>query len=430
MLLLLLGGAWLWWAGEIVVALRDARLAGPEPTGQSWRWHRALTPAFESWARARRGSDAAANLPLNDIAGTEWPLFGALFYLRATENLDRAWHATPVGGRPATYARGAIDAAADLLADPAQAAWVRTHWGEAYLAQENVFYRMLLIDGLATQARLTGHTPHRALLQAQVANLAAALTAAPDGLLADYPGQTFPADVAAAWHAIRRADAVLGENHRAAATLARRGFVDAMAPDLGLPPYAWFGEHAPEATEVRGCANAWLLLQAPYLWPQQARAWHAAHVQHFWQRGFWLAGYREFAHGSPDDFYADVDSGPVLAGLGMSATVFGFAAARTVGATEQARAIGLELVAASGPLPNGRLLLPRLMSDFSDAPLLGEVAIVYTLSQPRAPGFDAAPEVNSRVPAIVWLALGALTVLGALAIWRGLIRLGAVRSRT
>src|SRR5687768_15776886 len=123
LLLLALGVSWLWWAGEIAVALRDPALAGPAPAQQSWRWHRALTPVFAAWAQQRRGDPAVARLPLQDIAGTEWPLFGAVFYLRASENLDRAWARAPQGPRPAHYARSAIDAAAELLADPAQSGW-------------------------------------------------------------------------------------------------------------------------------------------------------------------------------------------------------------------------------------------------------------------------------------------------------------------
>ena len=420
LLLLALGVSWLWWAGEIGLALRDPALAGPAPARQSWRWHRALTPAFAAWARQRRGDPAVARLPLHDIAGTEWPLFGAVFYLRATENLERAWSREPEGPRPAEYARVAIDAAADLFADPAQSGWVRRHWGaEAYLRRENVFFRMLLIDALATQWRLTGRSPHSTLLREQVVSLAAELAHSATGLLADYPGQTFPADVAAAWHAIRRADAVLGTDHAAMATAGLRAFQGVLAPELDLPPYAWFGEREPEATEVRGCANAWLLHHAPFLWPQQARAWQQRHSAHFWQAGRWFTGYREFAHGSADDWYADVDSGPVVSGLGTSATAFGLGAARSVAATAQAEAIGLQMVALSWPLPNGRLLLPRLLSDASDAPLLGEAAIVYNLSQPAAPGFAADRSAERRVPWIVWLVLASLLALGGAAVVLG-----------
>lgn len=416
----------LWPGIELTRALFDPALAGPQPATQAWHWHRALTPAFEQWAVARRERAAAGALSLDNISGTEWPLFGAVFYLRASENLDRAWLLQPRGERPAVHARGAIDAAAALLADPAQATWVQQHWGASdYLHRENVFYRMLLIDGLATQARLTGASAHLALLRSQVDALSAELSMAPTGLLADYPGQTFPADVAAAWHAILRADAVLGTDHGVAASAAVRGFVGTMAPELGLPPYAWFGTRDPEPTEVRGCANAWLLHHAPFLWPEQARQWFDQHTQHYWQETAWLAGYREFERTASDAFYSDVDSGPVIAGLGTSATAFGLGAARSVGAFREARALALEAVALGWPLPNGRLLGPRLMSDLTDAPLLGEAAMLYNLTQPPAPGFgsETVPAAWRDVPGIVWCVLCVQLLLGSAGLWRSVLRL-------
>lgn len=419
-----IGFCLLLWPGiELARALLDRNLGGPEPAVQAWRWHRALAPVYADWARERVASGAAAQLSMHDIAGTEWPLFGSVFFLRATENLDQAWRRAPTGERPAVYARAAIDASAELLADPVQASWVQQHWGAAhYLSRENVFYRMLLIDGLATQLRLTGESPHRALLLQQAQGLAQELAASATGLLADYPEQTFPADVAAAWHAILRADAVLGTDHSALAAQGLRGFVDAMAPQFALPPYAWFDA---EPTEVRGCANAWLLHSAPFVWPQAARAWAVQHRQHFWSQGFWLSGWREFEHGRGDGFYMDVDSGPVLAGFGTSATAFGLGAARSLCDQREARAVALQAIAASVPLPNGRLLLPRLLSDVADAPLLGEAALLYNLSQPPAPGFAGQPQTPQwrDVPGLVWLVLGLQWVLGLLVMLRAWVRL-------
>jgi hypothetical protein len=418
----------LWPGIELARAVFDSALSGPQPATQSWRWHRALSPSFAAWARDRVGSDAASQLSMNNISGTEWPLFGAVFYLRASENLDDAWRESPRGERPAVYAQDAIEAAADLLADPAQADWVRGHWGADYLQRENVFYRMLLIDALATQIRLTGNRRHESLLREQVDGMASELSKSPSGLLADYPAQTFPADVAGTWHAILRADRVLGTDHRAAATAGLRGFTGNLAPELGLPPFAWYGE-PPEATEVRGSGNAWLLHHAPFVWPAQARQWATANSEHFWQDGFWVSGFREFERRQTTNLFADVDSGPVIAQLGTSASAFGLGAARSVGDARQARILALEAIAASWPLPNGRLLVPRLLSDASDAPLLGEAAMLYNLTQPPAPGFEhAAVASNWRdVPAIVWLVLCGQWLLGAGGLWRAARMLRAAR---
>jgi hypothetical protein len=423
----------LWPGIELSRALFDPALGGPEPAAQTFRWHRALSPAYADWARQRVESARAAQLSMHDIAGTEWPLFGSVFFLRATENLDQAWQRQSRGERPAVYARAAIDAAAELLADPNHAHWVKLHWGERdYLRRENVFYRMLLIDGIATQLRLTGETPHRALLVEQVESLAIELDRSEAGLLADYPGQTFPADVAAAWHAILRADAVLGSDHSALAQRGLRGFVGDMAPQLELPPYAWFDDPTPQPTEVRGCANAWLLHHAPFVWPQQARLWAQRNREYFWEADFWISGNREFARGRPHRYGGDIDSGPVIAGYGTAATAFGIGAARSLGQFEDARALGLQAIAASLPLPNGRLLLPRLLSDLSDAPLLGEAALIYNLSQPPAPEFAQTSNASAkrRTPAIVWSILAMQLLLGSAGLWRSLVRLRSALMRS
>jgi hypothetical protein len=422
-LLFVMGACVIWSGGELLMAMRDPALGGPEPAASTWRWHRALTPAYEQWARRRLASSAAAQLSLDDIAGTEWPLFGSVYYLRATENLDRAWQRSPAGARPVDYARGAIDAAADLVADPSQAHWVMQHWGASdYLHRENVFYRMLLIDAIATQWRLLHSTPHAALLREQVDQFAAELSASPSGLLADYPTQTYPADVAAAWHAILRADEVLGTDHREVATEALRGFVDSMAPDGELPPYAWYGEPA-EPTVVRGAANAWLLHQAPFLWPEQARGWAAANERRFWQASPWMSGYREYDHTDASTTEADVDSGPIVAGLGAAASAFGIGAARSLGDAGRARVLALEGIAVSLPLPNGRLLMPRLASDAVDAPLLGEAAMLYNLTQAPAPGFETSSSPSIAIPRFVWIVLTLQFAFGVLLLRSGFRRI-------
>lgn len=73
----------------------------------------------------------------------------------------------------------------------------------------------MLIQGLTDYEAVTGDRRHHALLLDQVETLAAALDAAPHGLLHDYPGECYPLDVLAAVWCIRRADPLLGTDHRA-----------------------------------------------------------------------------------------------------------------------------------------------------------------------------------------------------------------------
>jgi hypothetical protein len=133
-------------------------------------------------------------LTTENIAGTEWPLFGSVFYLWATEALQEAAEedSSKCPATPKQYARGAIEAAAALVADPNHAGWVREHWGDAYLDKENLFYRMLLISALTSYQKLLGETRYESLLRGQVESLAKELDDSPYGLLDDYPGQCYP----------------------------------------------------------------------------------------------------------------------------------------------------------------------------------------------------------------------------------------------
>ncbi len=45
-----------------------------------------MTDRYAGWARDPIASGDGARLAHDDISGTEWPLFGTVFYLRATEN--------------------------------------------------------------------------------------------------------------------------------------------------------------------------------------------------------------------------------------------------------------------------------------------------------------------------------------------------------
>ena len=71
-----------WPAMMVARALFDTTLASPEPAAQAWELHRALSRRFARWADQRRASQAAEKLAQSDISGTEWPAYGAVFYLR------------------------------------------------------------------------------------------------------------------------------------------------------------------------------------------------------------------------------------------------------------------------------------------------------------------------------------------------------------
>src|SRR3989339_1567727 len=69
-------------------ALKDGKIPR-----EAWRLHRYLTPRYEKWAVERIASKKAAHVDFLNDPATEWPLFGSVFYLWSTENLQKAWKA-------------------------------------------------------------------------------------------------------------------------------------------------------------------------------------------------------------------------------------------------------------------------------------------------------------------------------------------------
>jgi hypothetical protein len=124
-----------------------------------------------------------------------------------------------------------------------------------------------------------------------------------------------------------------------------------------------------------------------------------------------MAGFREFPKAMPGrDWYADVDGGPVISGFGFAASAFGIGAARVNGRFDHAYPLTAQLYAASWPLPNRTLVLPRLLSNAADAPFLGEAAILFVLTRLPAKGFSVT--TGGAIPTVVYLGLAVQLVLG------------------
>jgi len=403
-------------AGTVIRSLQDPGLDGSAVPRCVWSWHLALSPRYAEWARRRVASGAAGRLTTKDIAGTEWPLFGSVFYLWATEGLQQAFEENPklASSAPNQYARDAIEAATALVADPNHAGWVRQHWGESYLETENLFYRMLLISALTSYQKLLGDAKYEDLLRSQVESLAAELDASPYGLLDDYPGQCYPVDIVPAIAAIRHADAVLSTDHSAFVARAIRGFQDTrLDVHTGLPGYVVSSRTGQALDSARGVGLSFMLIWAPQIWPETARLWYDKYESQFWQRGRWLAGFREYPRGIEVGWFTmnDVDAGPVVAGFGVAASAFGAGATRAMGDTDRAYALGAEAMLAAWPLPDGTLLVPRMLSTFSDAPYLGEAATLFALT--RRPAMPIRREAPPSVPWIVYAGVFVLLVIGS-----------------
>lgn len=397
--------------------LSEPALSSGDVPRFAYRWHRKLSGDFETWARQRVASGKAKQLNVQDIAGTEWPVFSSVFYLWTTESLQAAWEADPslAPAMPKEYARGAIEAAAALVSDPNHAAWVRQHWGDDYLQRENLFYRMLLISGLTSYQKLRGGDRYEPLLRDQVESLSAEIDRSPYGLLDDYPGECYPIDILPAIAAIRRADRVLGADHAAFAARAVRGFEGArLDPDTDLPAYVADSTTGLGVGPARGVGVSFMLTWSPELWPETTRRWYTSYEKHFWQQGQVAAGIREFpresSHAYPEWYLLDVDAGPVVAGYGTAASAFGIGATRVNGRMDQAYLLSAEALVASWPLPDGTLVTPRLLSVVSDAPYVGETILLFNLT--RRPVTGTVVLASGAPPLAVYLGIAAYASTG------------------
>lgn len=118
-------------------------------TGQSRlvpMWFNAAAGRYASWADTYIETKFAETLYHDDVAATEWPMFGSVFVLVTAEDLQRQGKIDATRGN----VRDAVEKAAQIVASPVTATWVKTKWGDGYLEKENVFYRMLLIMGLSS----------------------------------------------------------------------------------------------------------------------------------------------------------------------------------------------------------------------------------------------------------------------------------------
>jgi len=338
---------------------------------------------YNKWGNHYLKSQYASKVSWESVAGTEWPIFGSVFYLATAEEIlhqlegKKNWQAR----RLRKEILKTSEVAARIVADPSTATWVKQQWGENYLTKENVFYRMLLIMGLTHYEHITGKLTYRPLLGSQVQTLGKELSEAPYPLLDDYPGDCYPNDVLWAVAALRRADPLLGTDHQKLGDDLMKVLNTKTLAKEGLPTFMAIKFTGEGHDLSRGCGNSGILIYAPELDRGISHRWYQNYEKHFWQDNGWIRGFREYSKGIP---YSnnDVDSGPVMGGFGSVATVIGIGAARANGRLDHASVLTRQIIPASWPTPWG-LMIPSLMGGLMiDAAPLGEMALLFSMTRP------------------------------------------------
>lgn len=382
-------------AGLLAVLILDSHLARTGESRLVPRWFASAAGRYHSWAAAYLDTQQARTLSHDDVAATEWPMFGSVFFLLTAEELHAQGKIDATQGR----VRRAVEKAAEVVASPVTATWVVTKWGRTYLERENVFYRMLLLMGLSSYEQITGEDRYHALMSRQRSLMARELSSAKLHLLDDYPGECYPNDLLWAVAAIQRAARLDGANHDELAASMMAAFDGPLRTTQGVPAFQVDSESGCISQSARGCGNSGILLFAHELDPVIADQWYRAHVAHFWKDTGWIAGFTETPLDSPAGF-SDVDSGPVLFGFGSVASAFGIGAAKSAGRLDHAVPLTLEAVACSWPTPFGWLVPGSLGWLAADGGCLGEVALLFSMTRPFH-GHAFVP-FTGGIPRIVW----------------------------
>ena len=93
---------------------------------------------YDHWAHNYLQSQYANKVSQDNVAGTEWPMFGSVFYLLTAEEIQKQ-----LANDSSGYARKikaeilkTSDTAAKVIVDPNTATWVKALWGKDYLKKK------------------------------------------------------------------------------------------------------------------------------------------------------------------------------------------------------------------------------------------------------------------------------------------------------
>ncbi|MFT5467165.1 MAG: hypothetical protein ACI8UO_002269 [Verrucomicrobiales bacterium] len=210
-----------------------------------------------------------------------------------------------------------------------------------------------------------------------------------------YPGVTWPFDTAPALAAISM------DSDASELIKKHRDWLKLHAQDrkTGLP----FSEKSANGKwrAPRGCDLSWRLALWSQFDPKQGQIWYDAYTEKFWLNAILIEGFREWTFGQ--NGAGDLDSGPILLGVGSTASVLGLMTTAAYG-DEDRRAVLMKktemmvrvrrektkeaamlvMLCDSALIGYGIQPSPRYLSGF----LFGDVTLFYSLSWRPIPPRD------------------------------------------
>ena len=231
--------------------------------------------------------------------------------------------------------------------------------------------------------------------------LARAFAGSSSGVLEAYPGMSWPVDSLFGYRSLQIHDRLYGTKLFATFGRFKQTMRRVQDPATGLMPSFVHLDGRPRDVP-RGCALSWSLAVLPDLDPEYAAEQWAAYRREFARCAGGLCLFREYPVGRARG--PDADSGPIVAGLGMTASAFGLAAARAMGDMDTAESLRRV----------GELLGMPALSWWGKRYLGGKIALFDVLSL----WTRTVPTPAMASGSIAWT-----PVLGLAALWAGLVTL-------
>jgi hypothetical protein len=139
--------------------------------------------------------------------------------------------------------------------------------------------------------------------------------------LDSYPGLCWPADNVTALMSLLLHDQLYPTDYKKAYAAWKKWTQDHFDPNTGMPAGHLSSTSGELLQPARGCANSWILSLLPKMDPAFAKQQYRKYQSHFLIRHFGFRMFREYP--ASMDLPADVDSGPIIWGAGITATGVG-----------------------------------------------------------------------------------------------------------
>ncbi|MFF2085197.1 hypothetical protein ACFVVM_15580 [Nocardia sp. NPDC058176] len=238
------------------------------------------------------------------------------------------------------------------------------------------------------------------------AEIAQAFATAESPFLQAYPGQAWPVDSTVAIASLRLHDHLFDDRFTQVIDSWVVQVKERLDPATGLIPHQVSPLDGSPHTGARATSQTMIHRFLPEIDPSFAAAQYARFRELFIAHpGGFGPAVREYPHGV--DGRGDVDSGPLVAGISLSATVVGLGAARVNGDAALATAIGAE-----GELLGLPINLPGSKRYAFGALPIGDAFVVWSSTAHLLTGTPAAIEPDLRW----WWRLPWLVCLGLLAV--------------